>query len=86
MFLDFVAYLAGKPKHFHWSGPLGMSMSWPATVPDAAGTQTNVVQSVEPFRLIAFIEQATKKRDLLLTIQRTDSQTSASLMARGFVG
>ncbi len=77
-FFDFLASFQGKAMAFNWQSTYGMSMSWfNCSVPDAAGTGTNVVAGVEEDRRSKFLGHATRSRDRMLEAQKAISIDTA---------
>lgn len=76
-FFDFVAGFRGDARAFSWTSKYGMSMDWfGCSVPDAAGTGTNVTAGVDESRRTKFIEHAVRSRDRMLEAQRSVSVDS----------
>lgn len=77
-FFDFVAGFQGKAVAFNWRSTYDMTMNWfDCTVPDAAGTGTNVVAGVDGDRRNKFIEHAVRSRDRMLEAQKAVSVDTA---------
>jgi hypothetical protein len=77
-FFDFIASFQDKAIAFQWQSKYDMSMSWfSCSVPDAAGTGTNVVSGVDDARRSKFLEHATRSRDRMLEAQRAISVDTA---------
>jgi hypothetical protein len=85
-FFDFIVRIGGAAPHFQWNNTLGMSFSWSdITIPDAAGTGTNVGERIDQGRRIAFLNECIRRRDNLLRIENAGSPSTALLMAREVV-
>lgn len=66
-FLDFVANFQGEATVVEWASDYGMSMNWlGSSIPDAAGTGSNIVAGVDGSRRDKFVKQAIRSRDRLL--------------------
>lgn len=77
-FFDFVANFQGEATAFNWQSKFDMSMSlFSCSVPDAAGTCTNVAAGVDGARRTKFLEHATRSRDRMLEAQRAISVDTA---------
>jgi len=77
-FFDFVANFHGKALAFNWQSKYDMSFDWLSrSVPDAAGTGTNVVAGVDNTRGVKFVEHAIRSRDRMLEAQRAVSIDTA---------
>lgn len=77
-FFDFVASFSGSKAIFDWRDRYGISLSrWSATIPDAAGTGSNVIVRLEDERRRRFIEHATRSRDKLIEAFNTSHTDTA---------
>jgi hypothetical protein len=78
-FFDFVCHLAGESTVYEWGSSCGMSFSWLSgrSVPDAAGTGSNLFANVDGERLKRFIENAARSRDKMReSVDATYADTS----------
>jgi hypothetical protein len=78
MFFDFLASV-GQANVLSWSGRYGISVGLLGgiTVPDLAGTGTNVAGGVDPSRLGKFLEHAVRSRNRMIEAQKAISQETA---------
>lgn len=65
-FFDFVASFSGSKGIFEWGNRYGISLGWAPTIPDAAGTGSNLIAKLQDDRRRRFIEHATRSRDKLI--------------------
>jgi hypothetical protein len=78
-FFDFVCHLAGGSTVYEWGSSCGMSFSWLSgrSVPDAAGTGSNLFANVDGERLKRFVENAARSRDKMReSVKATFTDTS----------
>jgi hypothetical protein len=76
-FWDYFAAWGEKPTRHKWR-PLGMQFSsWTRTVPDTAGTGSNLVAGVDGARRGRFIEHAVRARDRIEDAERARSEDKA---------
>jgi hypothetical protein len=77
-FFDFVASSSGSKAIFKWHDRYGISLGWLSpTIPDAAGTGTNLIASLPDERRRRFIEHATRSRDKLVDASKTSFADTA---------
>lgn len=63
-FFDFIAYASGNPATLGWKDKYGVSLGWlNASIPDAAGTGSNIVANIEDERRKRFVEHAIRSRN-----------------------
>jgi hypothetical protein len=66
-FFDFIAYASGNSTVLGWNDKYGVSLGWLTTsVPDAAGTGSNVIAGVDEERRKRFVENAIRSRDKIV--------------------
>lgn len=83
LYFDFLSHFSSTGTAYTWSSNYGMSMDWLAcSVPDAAGTGTNVVAGVDYERRSKFLEHATRSRNRMLDA-RSSSSVDAALKSVG---
>jgi hypothetical protein len=72
MFFDFICYLGSADPTMSWSDSYGLGVSkwWGCTIPDLAGTGSNVGAKHDSGACQRFIEKARRSRDLLLKAER----------------
>jgi hypothetical protein len=79
LFFDFIAHCKGEPCDANWRDKYGMSFSWfsgKLTVPDTAGTGSNVAAKVDSDTAERFVQHAVRSRNKLregLESRRTDT-------------
>jgi hypothetical protein len=66
-FFDFIAYASGNSTVLGWNDKYGMSLGWlTASIPDAAGTGSNVIANLDEERRKRFVENAIRSRDKIV--------------------
>jgi hypothetical protein len=66
MYFDYVAWLGGEKALTLWQDSCGMSLSWGTlSVPDVAGTRSNVAANVDSMRYQRFADKARVSRNHL---------------------
>ena len=77
-FFDFVASFSGSRGIFQWHDRYGISLGWLSpTIPDAAGTGSNLIVRLQDERRRRFIEHATRSRDKLIDAFNTSYTDTA---------
>lgn len=75
---DFVAWSSGSRAMFKWHDRYGISLGWLSpTIPDAAGTGSNLIARLPDDRRRRFIEHATRSRDKLINAFNTSHTDTA---------
>ena len=77
-FFDFVASFSGPKRIFEWPNRHGISLGWLSpTIPDAAGTGSNLIARLQDERRRRFIEHAIRSRDKLIDAFNTSYTDTA---------
>lgn len=67
MFFDFVSKFSDTPTAYNWQYNYDVSLNWFSTsIPDAAGTGSNLAAGVDSNRRDKFIQHATRSGDRML--------------------
>lgn len=67
LFFDFVSKFSDTPTAYKWQYNYDISLNWFSTsIPDAAGTGSNLAAGVDSNRRDKFIQHATRSRDRML--------------------
>jgi hypothetical protein len=79
MFFDFLASFEGQGSALSWSSRYDISagLLGGMTVPDLAGTGTNVAARVNPAKVSKLLEHAARSRDRMVEAQKAVSQDTA---------
>lgn len=79
MFFDFLTGLGGQSNALSWPGRYGISVGLLGgmTVPDLAGTGTNVASGIDQSRLDKLLEHAARSRNWMIEAQKAISQETA---------
>lgn len=70
---DFIAYCGSHgTRHFQWSSNRGINLGWiGTTIPDAAGTGSNLAANVTDERRSKFLQAAARSRDKMFEAKQT---------------
>ncbi len=77
-FFDFIAYIGNERPNYRWTDSCDVSLNWLSTsIPDAAGTGTDLVSGVDSDRRVKFVAAATRSRNKMLQAQAAYSVETA---------
>jgi hypothetical protein len=76
-FFDFVAWRGGLPATITWRDTCGVDLGWRGSVPDLAGTGSNVIAKADLVRRAKFVLAARIMRDAFASASVARSEESA---------
>lgn len=74
LFFDFIAYVSGSEADYIWKNKCEISLNWYSnSIPDAAGTGTNIIEGIDDERRKRFVENAIRSRNKMADSFSTNS-------------
>lgn len=67
LFFDFVAWVSGNASEFSWDDDYEISLNWfTSKIPDAADTNSNIIEGIDDERRMRFTEAAIRSRNKMI--------------------
>jgi hypothetical protein len=74
LFFDFISYVSGNQSDYIWKNKSEISLNWFSnSIPDAAGTGTNIIEGIDDERRKRFVENAIRSRNKMAESFNTNS-------------